>query len=206
MKCALFCGNMTHFHVCIDVATIFCQKNKLFVLRGHLLFIKAGFQFSPTWYTSSERVQVWSSLGFRVWSRLAEHNFCRLWDIGTPLFSGATYISHPPFPFLWFPLQLSYSTTAIYIPLVKSVKSVEPSSQPDILLPFSSSRKESQKMTAPFFFSITYCYSLVASAGLLLQRPSKHSKVPVRLATHRNKQTSQQHMLIQTGSSGLLEQ
>lgn len=125
--------------------SIFCT-NFLFHRASHEL-LSLVLNFVLHGISSYECVQVWWSLDIWAWSWLAEHPFCLLWDIGTPLFSGATYSSRPLPPSLSFPLQLSYSTTAIYIPLVKSI---QPASQPDIPLTFSSSKKRNTENCIPF--------------------------------------------------------
>lgn len=144
------------------------------------------------------------------------HFFSLVWDTGTPIFSGATSISPPLLP---FPLQLSYSKTAIYIPPVKSVKSRQPASQPegqaateDVLLCFSSAWKETQQTTAPFLSPMAHCYSLFATGRHLLQLPlnsnlSAHQTKcqEGRLLSEINKPCSNTYTP-QTGSSEILEQ
>lgn len=135
--------------------------------------------------------------------------FSQLWDTGTPIFSGATTISPSP-TLLPFPLQLSYSKTAIYIPPVKSVK-VKTASQPT-----NQSNTQLQRMYCSsfnwcmetgtwktsnqnlFLFSYgsllppRYC-SVLASTFLKLPLPATPNKVAGGLTTPRNKQTLQWH-------------
>lgn len=138
---------MTHFlPVHLQPPYSIFSPNFLFRRASHEL-LSPVLNFVLHGISSYECVQGWWSLDIWAWSWLAEHPSCLLWDIGAPLFSGATYISRPLPPFLSFPLQLSYSTTAIYIPLVKSI---QPASQPDILLTFSSSKKRNPENSVPF--------------------------------------------------------